>query len=43
MITALKIILIVVLVLAGIAFAWALAELAVETIKEKYDGDKSNR
>lgn len=33
----------IMLVSVGIAFVWALAELIVETIKEKYDGDKSNR
>lgn len=43
MITVLKLMAIFLLSAAGIAFAWALAELAIETIKEKYDGDKSDR
>lgn len=43
MMAVLKIVSIFLFASVGIAFAWALAELAVETIKEKYDGDKSNR
>ena len=43
MMAVFKIMSVFMLASVGIAFAWALAELAVETIKEKYDGDKSDR
>ena len=43
MIEVLKVVSVFMFASVGIAFAWALAELAVETIKEKYDGDKSDR
>ncbi len=43
MIEILKIMSVIMLSAVGLAFVWALAVLTVETIKEKYDGDKSNR
>ena len=43
MIEVFKIMSVIMLSAVGIAFIWALAELTIETIKEKYDGDKSNR
>lgn len=43
MIAALKIISTCFLIGAFVAFIWALAALTIEIIKEKYNGNKSNR
>lgn len=43
MITIVKIMCGIMLSAVAIGFVWAIAELTIETIKEKHNGDKSNR